>query len=129
MDIQSIFIFLKFSTSGLIGVLINFSLTFILKENLKINKYFSSSFSLLIALTFNYILNRYWTFQVIMEPIYSQFFKFFLVVLISVFFNHFIVFLFHIFLKINFYYSKLIAVLLVFIWNFTMHSLYTFNSF
>ena len=129
MDIQSIFIFLKFSASGLIGVLINFSLTFILKENLKINKYFSSSFSLLIALIFNYILNRYWTFQVIMEPICSQFFKFFLVVLISVFFNHFIVFLFHRFLKINFYYSKFIAVLLVFIWNFTMHSLYTFNSF
>ena len=129
MEIQSIFIFLKFSVSGLIGVLINFSLTFILKENLKINKYFSSSFSLLIALIINYILNRYWTFQVIIEPIHIQFLKFFMVVLISIFFNHFIVFSFHRFLRINFYYSKLIAVILVFIWNFTMHSVYTFNSF
>jgi len=128
IDFQSVLIFLKFSISGLCGVLINFSLTYLLKEKLYLNKYFSNSFSLSIALITNYILNRFWTFQLNSEPIYYQFLKFLLVIIVSVFLNHIIVYLSHKYLKINFYFSKLIAVLLVFIWNFIMHSFFTFNS-
>ena len=127
IDLQSVLIFLKFSISGICGVSINFSLTYFLKEKLHLNKYFSSSIALSIALITNYILNRIWTFQLYYEPIYYQFFKFLLVIIVSVFLNHMIVYLFHKYLKINFYYSKLIAVLLVFFWNFIMHSFFTFS--
>jgi len=128
-DFQFIFIFFKFSVSGLCGVLINFFFTFLFKEKLCFNKYFSNSLALTIALLINFILNRNWTYQVNLDPLHSQFLKFLLVVAVSVFINHVIVYLFHKNFKFNFYFSKLIAVILVFMWNFVMHSIYTFKSF
>ena len=127
-DFQFIFIFFKFSVSGLCGVLINFFLTFLFKEKLSFNKYLSNSSALSIALFINFILNRNWTYQVNLEPLYSQFLKFLLVVTVSIFINHFIVYISHKNFKFNFYFSKLIAVILVFMWNFVMHSIYTFKS-
>jgi len=127
-DFQFIFIFFKFSVSGLCGVLINFLLTFLLKEKLFLNKYISNSSALTIALFINFILNRNWTYQVNLEPVFSQFLKFLLVVTVSVLINHVIVYVSHKNFKFNFYFSKLIAVALVFIWNFVMHSIYTFKS-
>ena len=127
-DFQFIFIFFKFSVSGLCGVLINFFLTFLFKEKLSFNKYLSNSSALTIALFINFILNRNWTYQVNLEPLYSQFLKFLLVVTVSIFINHFIVYISHKNFKFNFYFSKLIAVILVFMWNFVMHSIYTFKS-
>ena len=127
-DFQFIFIFFKFSVSGLCGVLTNFLLTFLLKEKLFLNKYISNSSALTIALFINFILNRNWTYQVNLDPLYNQFLKFLLVVTISVFINHFIVYISHKNFKFNFYFSKLIAVILVFMWNFVMHSVYTFKS-
>ena len=127
-DFQFIFIFFKFSISGLCGVLINFLLTFLFKEKLSLNKYISNSSALIIALFINFILNRNWTYQVNLDPVYNQLLKFLLVVTISVFINHFIVYISHKNFKFNFYFSKLIAVVLVFMWNFVMHSIYTFKS-
>tara|TARA_B100000925_G_C21837683_1_gene400036 strand:+ start:192 stop:584 length:393 start_codon:yes stop_codon:yes gene_type:complete len=127
-DFQFIFIFFKFSVSGLCGVFINFLLTFLLKEKLFLNKYISNSSALTIALFINFILNRNWTYQVNLEPVFSQFLKFLLVVTVSVLINHVIVYVSHKNFKFNFYFSKLIAVALVFIWNFVMHSIYTFKS-
>ena len=129
IDFQSFLIFLKFSISGLCGVIINFSLTYFLKDKLRLNKYFSNSFALSLALISNYFLNRLWTFQLDYQSVYYQFSKFLLVVVVSIFFNHIIVYINHKYFKINFYYSKLIAVILVFIWNFFMHSFFTFNTF
>ena len=127
-DYQFILIFFKFSVSGLCGVLINFFLTFLFKEKLSFNKYLSNSSALTIALFINFILNRNWTYQVNLEPLYSQFLKFLLVVTVSILINHFIVYISHKNFKLNFYFSKLIAVILVFMWNFVMHSIYTFKS-
>lgn len=127
-DFQFIFIFFKFSVSGLCGVLTNFLLTFLLKEKLFLNKYISNSSALTIALFINFILNRNWTYQVNLEPVFSQFLKFLLVVTVSVLINHVIVYVSHKNFKFNFYFSKLIAVALVFLWNFVMHSVYTFKS-
>ena len=127
-DFQFIFIFFKFSVAGLCGVLTNFLLTFLLKEKLFLNKYISNSSALTIALFINFILNRNWTYQVNLEPVFSQFLKFLLVVTVSVLINHVIVYVSHKNFKFNFYFSKLIAVALVFIWNFVMHSIYTFKS-
>ena len=127
-DFQFIFIFFKFSVAGLCGVLTNFLLTFLLKEKLFLNKYISNSSALTIALFINFILNRNWTYQVNLEPVFSQFLKFLLVVTVSVLINHVIVYVSHKNFNFNFYFSKLIAVALVFIWNFAMHSIYTFKS-
>ena len=117
---------LKFSISGIAGVLINFCLCIFMKELLKINKYFSNSFSLVIALTVNFFLNRNWTFSKNFENIVDQSLKFSLVVIVSIVLNHLIVYIFTQKIKINFYYSKIFAVGVLFLWNFLMHRNFTF---
>jgi len=122
-----VIIFLKFSLSGVFGVAINFAGTYFLKEVLKIYKYLANSISLLIALIFNYFLNRLWTFEALSDPILSQFLKFLIVVFASILFNHVIVYLCHSKLLFKFYVAKIIAVCIVFFWNYLMHSNFTFN--
>ena len=59
-----------------------------------------------------------------MKPIIS----FMTISLISVYINHKIVFLCNQKLKINFYLSKSFAVMILFFWNYILHSLITFNN-
>jgi len=119
-------LFLKFSVSGIAGVLINFCFCAIMKEILNFNKYFSNSFSLIIALLVNFFLNRNWTFNKNFENIFDQSLKFSLVVFVSVLLNYLIVYIFTEKIKMNFYHSKIFAVGLLFMWNFLMHYNFTF---
>jgi len=47
--------FLKFCLIGLSGMLIDFGTTWLLKEKLRINKYFANSTGFILAATSNYI--------------------------------------------------------------------------
>ena len=123
------FLLLKFALVGLLGVMINFSSTWILKDIINANKYFSNATGYSIAMTFNFILNKIWTFSDGYDIIFLQIFKFLFVISMGVLLNHLIVFYFHEKNKLNFYFSKLIAVAMVFVWNFSMHSYFTFNYF
>tara|TARA_Y100001933_G_scaffold84837_1_gene86112 strand:+ start:317 stop:697 length:381 start_codon:yes stop_codon:yes gene_type:complete len=123
------FLLLKFALVGLLGVMINFSSTWILKDIINANKYFSNATGYSIAMTFNFILNKIWTFSDGYDIIFLQILKFLFVISMGVLLNHLIVFYFHEKNKLNFYFSKLIAVAMVFVWNFSMHSYFTFNYF
>ena len=58
-----IFKFLKFGIVGLSGLIVDFSITILLKEKLKIHRYISNSAGFTIAASSNYLLNRIWTFE------------------------------------------------------------------
>ncbi len=124
---EAFFTFIKFSCTGLIGVLLNFSLTFLLKEKLLINRYVSNSVSLFCALALNYFLNRVWTFQS-SNDLFKEVLIFMSVIFIGLIMNHLLVYFFHQRKKVNFYFSKVLAVIIIFTWNLIMHSNYTFNS-
>ena len=81
----------KFSLSGALGVSINFIITFILKEKLNLNKYFSNTAALSIALVVNFICNKFWTYNNYNTIISDEIIKFIIVVLISIILNHTIV--------------------------------------
>ena len=117
----------KFSLSGLLGVSINFLITFILKDKLNIHKYVSNTTGLSIALLVNFLCNKYWTYGNYNTTIFNEIIKFIIVILISAILNHFIVYYFNSVKNIRFYYSKIIAVIVLFIWNFIMHTYFTFN--
>ena len=121
------FVFLKFCISGLTGVLINFSSTYLFKDMFFWNKYLSNSLAMFIALIINFIMNRLWTFEAYNDYFFLQLLKFCIIIFISILFNHVIVYLCHRKLKLNFYFSKIVAVFLVFFWNYIMHLNYTFN--
>ena len=123
------FLLLKFALVGMLGVIINFSSTWILKEIVIVNKYLSNATGYSLAMTVNFFLNKIWTFSNGYELIFVQILKFLLVISVGVLLNHLIVYYFHEKSKMNFYFSKLIAVAIVFVWNFSMHSYFTFEYF
>ncbi len=118
--------FVKFCLVGLSGVIVDFGITFFCKEILKIQKYISNAFGFCIAATSNYILNRIWTFQSDNPNITLEFTRFFFISLIGLGINLLIIWAMVGKLKVNFYLSKLVATIIVTLWNFLINAYYTF---
>ena len=129
MNVETLTIkFIKFGIVGFSGVLIDFGITFITKEKLKIQKYISNSLGFTSAATSNYFLNRIWTFRSEAPEILIQYAKFIAISLIGLLINNLVIWIVHDKGKINFYLAKLFAIAVVIIWNFSMNYLYTFKQ-
>mgnify|MGYP001242717419 FL=1 len=124
-DIETI---LKFLFAGVIGVTTNFIVTALLKEYFKVNKFYSNSTGLFFALSLNFILNKILTFEINYQNYMKPIISFMTISIISVYINHKIVLLCNHKLKINFYLAKSFAVMILFFWNYILHSLITFNN-
>jgi len=118
--------FLKFCAVGFSGMIIDFGTTWLLKEKLKINKYIANSTGFILAASSNYFLNRIWTFESQSREIVAEYASFFTIALIGLGLNNLIIWLLTDKLKWNFYFSKLIAIGIVTLWNFSMNFLFTF---
>jgi putative flippase GtrA len=118
--------FLKFGVVGLTGMVIDFSITFLLKEKLKIHRYIASSTGFISAATFNYILNRIWTFHSSDPEILIQYGKFVIISVIGLGINNLFLYLFE--KKLPFYVSKLFAIGVTMVWNFLANYYITFIS-
>lgn len=119
--------FLKFSVVGFSGMLIDFGVTWLLKEKARANKYFANSTGFILAATSNYIWNRIWTFGSKSEEIAIEYFSFILISVAGLGINNLVIYLLHDRLGMNFYLSKLIAIGIVTVWNFTMNLIFTFR--
>ena len=119
--------FLKFGVVGLMGVGIDFLVTWLCKEKMGINKYISNALGFSFAVVNNFLWNRYWTFEANNQPFGEQFLKFVLIAVAGLAINTLLLFITLRFLKINFYLSKMLVIGLVFFWNFSMNYLFTFN--
>ena len=128
MNLFDFEVLLKFSFAGLIGVVTNFIVTALLKECIKLDKFFSNSTGLLFALSLNFFLNKTLTFDINYQNNLLPIISFISISLTSIYFNHKIVFLCTQRLKINFYLSKSFAVIILFFWNYILHSRITFNN-
>ena len=124
---QELFLkFIKFGVVGLSGVVVDFSITYLLKEKVKIHKYLANAIGFTIAASTNYILNRVWTFNSKNPQISTEYGHFIAVSLLGLGINSLILWLLVSKLKWNFYFSKLIAIGFVTIWNFFANVVYTF---
>ena len=120
---------IKFGIVGFIGMCVDFLVTWLLKEKLRINKYIANSLGFTCAVINNFYLNLKWTFQVNGSQganIYLV--KFILISIVGLGLNNSFVYLFSDRLKINFYVSKVLAVVCVFIWNFSSNYFFNFHS-
>ena len=117
----------KFGLVGLSGMAIDFSVTWVCKEKLGFNKYLSNSLGFCFAVTSNFLLNRYWTFESGAQPFTTQFARFMLVSLSGLAINNLLLYLLVKKLQSNFYLLKLIVIGLVFFWNYFVNFLFTFN--
>ncbi len=117
---------LKFSLVGFSGMIIDFSVTWVLKEKRRVNKFIANSIGFILAATSNFIWNRIWTFSGTEGEVGRQYFSFILISVIGLILNNTFLYLFNVKLKQNFYLSKLIAIGFVTLWNFFMNYLFTF---
>lgn len=119
--------FIKFCVVGFSGMVIDFGTTWLLKEKIGANKYIANSTGFILAATSNYIWNRFWTFQSENEHITSEYLTFIIISVAGLVLNNLLIYFFTDKMKFNFYFSKLIAIGVVTLWNFIMNFLITFK--
>ncbi len=117
----------KFGIVGASGVIVDFSITWLLKEQLRLNKYVANTTGFIFAVLSNYFLNRVWTFESHDPSVATQFSKFALAALIGLGINNGIIYLLTERYKVKFYAAKLIATGIVTIWNFWANYTFTFH--
>lgn len=122
------FKFLKFGIVGASGMIVDFSLTYLFKEIIKIQKYVANAIGFTVAATTNYFLNRIWTFHDTAPEITVQYIKFFIISLIGLGINTLILYILVNNYKKNFYLSKLFAIGVVMVWNFSINLIFTFKG-
>jgi putative flippase GtrA len=118
--------FIKFCLVGFSGVFVDFGTTYFFKEVVKIQKYVANAIGFTLAATTNYFLNRIWTFNSHNPRIVEEFSRFFIIALIGLGINSTIIWLLNGKFKINFYLSKLVATVIVTLWNFLINAYFTF---
>lgn len=127
IDRMVILKFIKFCIVGFSGMVIDFSITWLLKEKVRINKYIANSAGFIFAATSNYIWNRFWTFQSENAHIAIEYISFILISIAGLIINNALIYFFADKMKLNFYLSKLMAIGVVTLWNFFMNFLITFG--
>lgn len=117
--------FLKFGVAGLTGLIIDFGVTWALKEKLHVNKYVANATGFTLAVINNYIINRRWTFE--SEKHWLPEFSLFVVFsLCGLLINHLLLTYLHGNKKVAFYIAKSIAIGVVFFWNFVTNFFFNF---
>lgn len=123
---EFVFKFLKFGAVGCSGVAVNFGVTYVCKEWLRLNKYVSNIVGFIFAATTNYILNRMWTFQSTNPQVGAEYAKYFAISLLGLGLDTLTVYVLNDKLKWNFYLSKVFGVAVSTLWNFFGNLLFTF---
>ena len=114
--------FIKFCVVGASGMAVDFGITFLGKEKLRLNKYVANSLGFISAASTNYVLNRLWT------QVAQQYMQFIGISAIGLLINNLIIYLLNDRARVGFYLSKLIAIGVVTLWNFFMNYFFTFTS-
>lgn len=118
---------IKFGITGCIGLCVDFSITFLLKEKLKVNKYIANGCGFTAAVINNFFINRFWTFNSTNHLWQTELLKFSLIAIIGLGLSTLLIYLFNERLGIQFYISKALSILIVFCWNFTLNFLFNFH--
>jgi len=121
--------FIRFAFVGLAGTFINIIILYSLTENFKIYYIISAILAFIIAVTFNFIFNKIWTFN---EKIYNKVAKkyasFFLVSSSALLVNIFFLYIFTEFLGIYYIISQIIAIGISLMINFIGNKIWTFRE-
>lgn len=127
MNNELIWKFLKFGVVGGSGVVVDFGITWLLKEKMRLNAYVANSTGFICAVISNFVLNRIWTFQNHDPHVALQFGKFSAVAVVGLALNNWIIYLMTERFKSNFYFAKLVATGIVMLWNFWANITFTFK--
>lgn len=127
MSNELIWKFFKFGVVGFTGLLVDFGITWLLKERLRLNAYVASSTGFTCAVINNFLLNRIWTFENHDPEVAVQFGKFAVVSAVGLVLNNSIIYVLKERFGFNFYVAKLVATAVVLLWNFWANMQFTFR--
>jgi putative flippase GtrA len=119
--------FVKFCLVGIINTAIDYLVYFGLTRGLDLYFLYANIIAILVAMTFSFIFNKYWTFRDYQKNIKKQYSKFFLVNIVYFLLNNMIVFSLVKYLLIFDLLAKIIAIFIGLIWNFTANRHWTFK--
>jgi putative flippase GtrA len=119
--------FIKFGAVGFTGMLIDFGITYLLKEKCKVQKYVANATGFITAASTNYIFNRVWTYHSTNPRIMYEYSTFIIISLIGLGINSLVLWLLVSRYKKHFYLAKLIAIGITTIWNFAANTIVTFS--
>jgi putative flippase GtrA len=117
----------KFVVVGSTAFILDFGSTYLFKEKVKVNKYVANTLAFVIAATYNFVLNRWWTWGIQDDQVAMQAFKFAGVMTTGLLITSGLIYIFSDRMKFNFYIAKLIGVSVAMVWNFTMNNFVTFG--
>ena len=117
----------KFVVVGGTAFCIDFGCTYLFKEKVKANKYIANTLAFIISASYNFALNRMWTWGIHDDQIAIQAMKFAGVMTTGLIITSILIYIFSDRMKFNFYIAKLIGVSVAMVWNFTMNNFVTFN--
>lgn len=120
--------FLKFGVVGFSGLLIDFALTWILKEKARISPYLANAAGFMVAASSNWYLNRIWSFESQNTQLGEEYLAFILVSLLGLIINTVALFIGIKKFKLNFYLAKAVAIAITTFWNFFANYYYTFAA-
>ncbi|MFT7435542.1 MAG: putative flippase GtrA [Algoriphagus sp.] len=118
--------FIKFGLVGFLGLLIDFGITFLLKEKFGFNKYVANFWGFIIAVCSNFVFNKLWTFQDGQAAYLTQFLTFLAVAAGGLLINQGLLYLLHEKFKLKFYFAKIGAIGVVTFWNFGLSNFLVF---
>ena len=116
--------FLKFGVVGVSGTVIDFGLTWVLKEKCGVKKFVANTIGFVVAASSNYVLNRIWTWGSHSTHVATEYFKFFGVSVIGLGINTLILYLLNEKAHWNFWVSKVCATAVVMVWNFITRKMF-----
>lgn len=117
----------RFGVVGFTGLCIDFSITWVCKEKLSLNKFVANTCGFTVAVVNNFILNRIWTFQSTNRLWQLEFARFAGFALIGLVLNNLLLWFFNERLHVRFYVAKAAAIACVFAWNFLSNFLFNFH--
>ena len=119
--------YFKYCLVGGAGAIIDFTLYSSIIYTINLNYLISNAFSFTFATIFVYYLQKNWTFQYFTNKNLRTFNRFLQIVIITYVLNNIILIISVELLHIGLLISKIIQILLSFVWGYYANSIYVFN--
>lgn len=110
--------FFKFGIVGIIAFLIDYSLLYVFTEYFNIYYFYSAILSFIIAVIFNYYASIKWVFNINKNQNKNLIFMFVFLSVVGLIINQVLMYLLVEIIIIHYMISKIIATIVVMIWNF-----------
>ncbi len=118
----------KFGLVGCSGMLLDFGVTYLAKESFGFNSYLANAMGFSIAVTSNYFINRFWTFEERKGKVTQQLISFVAIAFLGLLINSTCIYVGVQVFRLNFYLAKIVAIGIVFFWNFFANYFITFKK-